>query len=197
VTGAVEAWRRRATEEVTLPSGMQAQIRKPRPDELVRDGHLPSELRQAVMALYSGATKLEAMEPEQVNAFLEQQDRLVAAMVLALREGDGDEWETVTITAEQLVEFPPDDVEALRDIGNRTRTAEAVTARSLMGRELLDRARALRIEEEAAPGTIPGWHDFRDVQRGAEPGADGQGVPPVAVAAPSPRRARRSRGAGR
>jgi hypothetical protein len=198
VTGAVEAWRRRSTEEVTLPSGMQARIRKPRVDELLRDGNLPTDLRKAVMELYSGATTLEELEPEKVMAVLDQQDRLVAGMVIELREGEEHEWEVPEppLTVEDLRGLPPDDVEALRDIGNRTKTVEGVTARSLMQRELLSRAEGLRHEEEAKPGSIPGWKEFRDGGRGAEPGADGEGVPPVAVAAAAPRRARRSRRAG-
>lgn len=197
MTDALDAWRRRSLEEVTLPSGMQSQIRKPRNDELLRDGNLPPELRQAVMKVYSGSTKTEDLEPATLAGFLEQQDRLVAAMVIALRADDEAAWEPVDLSGETLAELPPDDVEALRDIGNRTKTVEAVTARSLMQRELLDRARALHIEKEAQPATIPGWLEFRDQRRGPEPGTDGEGVAPAAVAHARPAsRRRRSRAGG-
>jgi hypothetical protein len=191
MTGALDSWRARALEEVTLPSGMQARIRKPRTDELLRAGGLPPDLRQAVMKVYSGSTKLEELEEEQLRAFLEQQDRLIASMVRELRADDEADWEPVELTVDDMAALPPDDVEALKDIGNRSRSVEAITARSLMQRELLSRAKALAIEEEAKPGTIPGWTDFRDGQRGAEPGADGAGVAPVAIGDPSPRRDRR------
>lgn len=194
---ALESWRRRAIEEVTLPSGMEAQIRKPRTDELIRGGGLPPELRQAVLKVYSGSAKLEELSDDQVGAFLAEQDRLVAAMVVALRPDPDAEWEETHLSAEDVATLPPDDVEALRDIGNRQKTAESVTARSLMSRQLLERARALHIEEEAKPGTVPGWTDFRGQRRGAEPGADGEGVAPEAVGAAAPRRGRRRAGPSR
>lgn len=193
---ALDTWRQRTIEEVTLPSGMQARIRKPRTDELLRDGRLPPTLRQAVMKMYAGSTKVEELDPETLVAFLEQQDRLVAAMLLELRVDDQAEWEPQSLSLADLADLPSEDLEALRDIGNRSKTTAAVTARSLMSRELLSRAAALRIEEEAQPATIPGWTDFRDRRRGHEPGTDGEGVAAGAIADPAPRRARRSRRAG-
>lgn len=194
MSGALDAWKKRTVEEVTLRSGMQAQVRKPRSDELVRDTAVPADLRTAVLKVYTGATKLEELEPEQFRAFLEQQDRLVSRMVLALRDGDDAEWEDVELAPDDLVDLPPDDVEDLRDIGNRRRTAAEVTATSLMQRELLSRAQALRVREEEQAGTVGAWAEFRDERRGAESGPAGQGVAPPAVGGAPARRGRRRAG---
>lgn len=194
MSGALDAWKRRSIEEATLRSGMQARVRKPRTDELVRDTAVPADLRTAVLKVYNGATKLEELEPEQFRAFLEQQDRLVSRMVLALRDGDDGEWEEVALGPEDLADLPPDDVEDLRDIGNRRRTVAEVTAHSLMQRELLSRAQALHVREEEQAGTVGAWAEFRGGRRGADPGPAGQGVAPAAVGRAPARRGRRRAG---
>lgn len=213
--GALELARAFGIEEVELPDppGFAAKIRLVDVEELVRSRTGPADLRKRVMAAGervagsapaedSGEVKPDAEVLDLTADLLEWQ---VARMVRAVRAAPDADWEPVSLTPAILAELPWRTQAALRDIAQRRKTADMVTAMVRRMRGELTEDEALAIVQAERSKLTGAWEPFRDESGGSRPGPGGPAVEPEPVELPAeprprggdrPRRGARAAGDG-
>lgn len=176
--GALELAKAFGLHEVALPEppGLDAKIRLPSPQELMRKGALPADLRRALLKMRGDEPDADDLDDETIDSAMDASLVRAARMVKALRL-DGGEWEPVSLSLDDFIELPTNTKAALIDIatGRKTpRMVDALTRRKFRG-ELSD-DEAAEIVDEEAPKLALHWESFRDRATGSATGADGADV---------------------
>jgi len=161
------AWQARSVHTVTVWSGQRLKIRIPGIATLLEQGDLPDDLLElALMELTSegGATAVLAAELSNANGNKEQtlerlrkygafQRHLVCAAIVAV-EGKPGKWQDVTLSLDDLAEFPEDDLAMVAEFVQRLRSHDARGVR--IGVEPLDRWATFRQSHGCPDEDCPG-----------------------------------------
>ena len=104
MSSSLEAWKAKALQDMTLPSGTSVTIRLPN----LRDCIVAGEVPLAVLSRLDAAqAKPEELSPDDLRQQQSLERELVRSMVVAV------EGEAVSLTAEDVAALPQDDYTAL------------------------------------------------------------------------------------
>lgn len=166
---ALAAWQTRL-HTITCPSGQQLRIRIPGVETILEHGDLPESLIEMALkeitrqdgAAGAVAEELPTLEPEarirRLAEFGAFQRELVAAAVMEI--ADGDKWEPLRLTGDEVRELPDQDVEMVAMIVLRIRSTDArgVT----VGVEPIDRWARFHETHGIDPASCPSCQAFVD-----------------------------------
>ena len=193
-----------------LPTGTIFAFRIPDPEDMVKRGLIPEELRRVALKFAAQAEQNAAeLDTDELTKMLRLFRGMVAQMLRYIWQGDEEpidawaqfdpsnpNWQPVTLTAADFEEvmIEGDDYAALQAIVQRQVTAKGVTALALRDRNLITLDEFDKMIAGESSKTVSAWASFRGNAGSSEPGARGEGMEraPVGVGIDN-RSARRAR----
>lgn len=180
---AVERWKTSGRKEVTLPSGWRVRGVMPSVESLVVRGLLPTDLQTVALKYATSGVQITDLASEAFRDFTKFAREMAAAFVREVWDDEAQAWEPVSMSASDLSEIDPGDVDALEQIVLRQKTVDQITSGDTEG-----------------AGPVADKAGFPGESAGPDPGQDGGEVRESPVSdAPDRRprggpRPRRSRG---
>jgi hypothetical protein len=193
-------WLAKGHDEVLLPSGRWALLKRPDAADLLLRDLLPSKLRSAVLATNGDQKQVERhireLVPDEAAALellVALRERSILGQVRFVRDKPTDPWRRFDKgltdgTPVELSDLPADDVDALAKIFDYSLTPRQVTAIVQRGRDEISDDEAAAIVDEEEPRSTEPWDSFRHNRARPDAGGPGQDVGPTAI---GPNRAQR------
>jgi hypothetical protein len=207
------AWQAAGTELTMLPSGMEVRLEQVPVAEMIASGFLPGQLR----ALAIRFSTPEGVSPSELDAverarWAELTNLMISRWVVAVRwtcecpdclerRAEPIPEQAYRLTPETLAADPPVmprvDLAALNDVVVFARTPKQVDATSRVAHGQMDGDTAAAVIDREQVKTLAGWGSFRDLRRGLDAHANGEGVGPAPELVPAGNRATRRAAARR